>query len=218
MTRAVLRALCRESLSDLATWPDSTVNAWITDAIRDYSNYFPYTTYLSKSCVTGTKEYDLSSSGAIVIYDLVSVEYPTGEDPVRFLSRVSRQSAVFEDQAVYDWVYPTLFLGEDPATGETIEVYYQTQHTAPGDDTTALTLPAKHYEIIKLYVQFMAIKTLELEESIDPNTKELLLSMLGLNAVRAERVYRAKIEDHLKRSAPGGITPGWAMDKNDRIY
>jgi hypothetical protein len=39
-TRGELRATIRETLVDTLIWPDKSLNAWIADGIRDYSNYF----------------------------------------------------------------------------------------------------------------------------------------------------------------------------------
>ena len=55
-----------------------------------------------------------------------------------------------------------------------------------------------------------------MSEEIDPDTKEFLVSQMGLNAIRYERVYRNKIQEYLA-SSQGQRTGPWTMDLNDRI-
>ena len=217
-TRAQLRAIVREVLTNDESWPDSTLNAYISDAFRDYSFYFPQHVEVKIDCVDDQVEYPLTSFTGIM--DVLRVEYPDGEDPPRYL--VQRpETGTFEGQPVYDArgdPLVTLVIGEEPDTGEDIILTYSAMQTIPSDDTTALTVPDQHFEAIKLFCQWVAIRELELEESRDPDTTSLLLSMLGLNSGRAERLYRKRINEYEDHHGMGGAVGPWRMDGSDRIY
>jgi hypothetical protein len=110
-----------------------------------------------------------------------------------------------------------LVLGETPTTGETVTIDYQALHTEVTGDTDTLTVPDYHFEAIKLFTQWQALKRLEITEAKDP-TGTTLLTMFGINSVRAERLYRLKIDEYLEKSAAGGYAGPWVMDGFDRVY
>lgn len=217
-TRAQLRAIIREVLTNDETWVDSTLNAWIADAFRDYSIYFPRHVEATIDCVDDQIEYSLSSYTGIL--DILRVEYPDGEDPPRYLA-YRPETGNFDGLPVYDVrgdPPATLVIGEKPDTGEDIILTYSATHVAPSDDATALTVPDEHFEAIRLFVQWVAIRELEMNEARDPDTTSLLLSMLGLNSGRAERLYRTKIREYSERHGKSGYAGPWQMDGSDRIY
>ena len=74
-TLAALRARCRLLLASTADWPDASLDAWIGDAIRFYSNEFPRLIRHPLTLVTGTQSYALPA-GCVGV---VLVEYPAGE-------------------------------------------------------------------------------------------------------------------------------------------
>jgi hypothetical protein len=217
-TRAQLRSIIREILSNDETWSESTINAWIAEAIRDYSTYFPRHVEATINCVDDTVEYSLTSYTGIL--DVLRVEYPDGEEPPRYLERRA-ETGTFEDLPVYDVRGDppvTLVIGEEPDTGEDIILTYSATHTIVTDDDTALTVRDEHFEAIRLFVQWKAIQGLEMEEARDPDTTSILLSMLGLNSGRAERLYWTKIGEYIEHWAPGGYGGPWRMDDSDRVY
>ncbi len=211
-----LRSYVRNLLYDESEWSDSLLNTWINDAIRDYSNYFPRRFSEDIACVTDQLEYSVSN---YEIIGVLLVEYPKGEDPPRYLVR-RPLTGLFIDMPVYDLIGdpPQLIkIGETPTTGETIVLDYQAKHTEVVNDTDTLTLPDFHFECIKLFTQWMAIKRLEIDEAKDP-TGTTLLTMFGINSVRAERLYRIKIDEYTEKSAAGGYAGPWVMDGFDRVY
>lgn len=217
-TRAGLRALLREGLADVAAWPDATLNAWINDALRDYSNAFPRHLEAAIAGVAGQVVYPLS--GLAGIQGVLTVECPAGAEPACYLARRPEQGT-FRGLPVYDLRGEppvALVLGAAPAAGQAILLRYTALHPLPTHDSAALTVPESHQEALKLFVQWQAIKLLELNQAANPDTTSLLLSMLGLNAVRAERLYRGKLEEYRKLSTPGGYAGPWRMDRSDRVY
>ncbi len=217
-TRGGMRTMIRGALTDLSTWPDTKVNTWINEAIQDYSNYFPTQVEAYINCVTAQRIYSLSAYTGIMT--VLQVEYPNGEEPPRFLLR-RPETGNFFNLPVYDLRGdpPTeLVTGEEPTTGEKIRIIYNAQHAAVNSDSASLTVPDKHLEAIKLYVVWQAVKELEMNEQMDPDTKTLILNTLGINAYRSERSYNTIIRDYLESSAPGGYSGPWQVDRYDRIY
>jgi hypothetical protein len=217
-TRAAFRATLRESLNNDTAWPDASLNAWLNEAIRDYSKYFPFQTETSVQCIQGQRTYPLS--GLAGILGILRVEYPTGEKPLRYLLQRS-EAGSFVGLPVYDVrgdPPATLVIGEEPRASEAIGLSYQAEHAVPTADSSALAIPDQHLDAIKLFIQWQAIKELELNQSRDPDHTSLLLNMLGMNAYRAERSYRTKLADYKERAAPGGYVGPWRVDGFDPVY
>ena len=218
-TLAELRATVREILPSAEVWPEATINAWIQEAIQDFSGYFPRETSGLLDLTDDERVYALSDLAG-GIFAVIQVEYPYGEDPPRFLAR-KQESAGIVGQAVFDvrGSPPSdLVLGEKPATGEQARVVYTCGHTKPTDDDDVITVPDNRLEAIIEFVRWQAVREAEMNETMDPDTKNLVLSEIGLNSGRAERIYRAKIRDYQGQEAGGGYVSGWQMDDKDRVY
>ena len=219
-TRSELRKYIREVLSDNIQWPDSTLNNWINDAIRDFSNYFSRAVATDENCVADQRIYSFSDFTGL--REVVAVEYPNDQDPNRFISRLSEKSPNFTNGPYYDLVGGTppaaLELGEYPKTGEQLTIDYLCDHTIPSTDFSSITVEERHWQALYLFVQWQAIRELEMDEARDPDDSNIVLSMLGLNSGRAERLYRAKIREFKATEADGGAAGPWVMDGNDRIY
>ena len=107
-TLAELRATVREILPSAEVWPEATINAWIQEAIQDFSGYFPRETSGLLDLTDDERAYALSDLVA-GIFAVIQVEYPYGEDPPRFLAR-KQESAGSVGQAVVE-------LGGSPPRG-----------------------------------------------------------------------------------------------------
>ena len=218
-TRAQFRAVLRETMSVRSHWPDTLLNIWIGDAIRDYSNYFSRQLEAILDCVAGQREYSLVT--LLGIQGVLMVEYPVGEDPPRYLAR-RPETGGFAGLPVYDLRGEpphALVIGEEPDADDDIGLVYTADHAVPANDTDALTMPDRHLEALKLFVIWQAVRELELNEATDPDTTNMLLSMLGLNSVRAERMYRSRLDDFRQKvAAPGGYAGPWVSDANDKVY
>jgi hypothetical protein len=218
-TLGELRATLREILPDAGVWPDASINAWIQEAIRDFSGYFPLELSGLLDLTANVRVYALAGL-AEEIFAVVQVEYPYGEDPPRFLAR-KQESAGIVGEAVFDVrgnPPAELVLGEKPADGEQARVVYTCGHAIPEDDSDVITVPSNRQEAIIEFVRWQAVRQAEMNETMAPDTKNLLLSMIGLNSGRAERIYRAKIRDYQSQEAAGGYVAGWRMDGKDRVY
>lgn len=217
-TRMAFRSMVRELLTDETAWPDGTLNAWLNDALRDYSNFFPRFVEATINCTAATRFYALTSYTGIKA--VVGVEYPAGRTPPRYLAERPEPGS-FVGNPVYALRGDPpvmLVIGESPATGETIGLDYHALHTIPTADSDVLTAPDQHLEALKLFCIWMAIRELEMNEAQDPDKSTLLLNMLGMNAFRAERSYRAKIQEYMEMAGGGRYSGPWIMDRYDRVY
>ncbi len=219
--RSELRKIIREILSDTATWPDSTINAWINELLRDFSNYFPQTSAMDIACVAGQHVYSFAVD-APDLRDVIKVEYPNDLDPPRFITRLSEQSPNFWNGPYYDLIGgvppQALWLGESPKTGEQMTIDYEHDHDTVTSDLYVISVQERHLEALVLFCQWQAIRELEMLEAKEPDDSNIVLSMLGLNSGRAERLYRSKIREYQSTESDGGSIGPWAMDGQDRVY
>ena len=221
--RSEVRTLCRSRLSDTDIpykFSDDQLNQWINDAIADYSNYFPRRQTTVITCVAADCQYDLPEGCRAV----VKVEFPTGENPPVYLLRRNRDEANFVEGPYYDLIEhnqagypPELLLGQTPSAGQEITVDYEAVHAWMDDDSDTCTVIDEHLEAILLYVRWATFQELASQESANPDPESMAISILELNAYRAERAYRKTIEDYGKMQARSAVT-SWTMDKWDKTY
>ena len=218
-TRAQMLAIVRETLTDTTQWPDATINVWIADAIRDYSHFFPYVVEKTYTFTCAARSFTISTLSPPPL-EVLRVEYPDGEEPPRYLSPLSMTSSKFWDGPYYEvrGVPPNeLYLGELAAIDDVVVVRYNAIHTIPAGDASVLTLPDRHLEVLRLFCIWKAAEEIAMSEEIDPDTQEFLVSQMGLNVIRCERVYRNKMQEYQRASLSERSGP-WSMDGKDRIY
>ena len=220
-----IRELVRRRLGDLTApykWSDEQINQWVNDAIADYSIHFPLVKTQTISCSEDDRQYDLDTD----FVEVLSVEYPTGEDPPVYLVRRERTHPDFwEVDGYYDLLKhknfedpDELLISEKPDAGESIDVIYQAHHTfLDDDDTDKMTVPERHLELIILFVRMAAFQELATTESADPNPESIVARTLELNAFRAERAYRKQLAEFKSNESESGKAK-WAMDGYDRVY
>lgn len=218
-TRLQLQTIIRETLTDTSQWPDATLQQWINDAILDYSHYFPYVVEKTYTFTSDSRSFTVSNLSPTPVR-ILRVEYPDGEEPPRYLAPLPMTSPSFWDNAYYEvrGSPPNqIFMGEEAATDDVVAVRYHAIHTLPTGDASVLTMPDLHVEALRLFAIWKAAEEIYLAEEIDPDTREFLVSQMGLNVIRSERLYRNKIEE-FRSTSQSEITPGWQMDGSDRIY
>jgi hypothetical protein len=139
-TLAEFRETMRAVLKDKTVWRDSMLNGWINDAVRDYLNYFPMEAYYKIDCTDATREYELSTAEGVL--GVLSVEYPDGQTPPRFLQRFEETHPSFWEGPYYDIrqpsrnmvavgssaIYPTLVIGEAPTDSQDIILRFLRMH------------------------------------------------------------------------------------------
>jgi len=201
MNLGEVRALCRLTLADATKWPDASLDHWIRAAIRLYSAHFPRPWRGEIELVTGTQAY--SVPGGLDVSAVLSVEYPAGESPPRFLRCVPEASALFaaagqayalrgvdEDSTAAE--VGRIVFAETVATGETAIVEYLGPHALPavGTDADVITVPAQHSEAITAFVAFAALYELDMDEAVAVDDSSIVLSQLGQEARRAWLRYK----------------------------
>jgi hypothetical protein len=222
-TRADLRNLIRRRTGDLTApykFSDLQINQFINDAIAEYTVHFPRRKTTTLACVDGQRKYDLPDD----FHGALSVEYPTGEEPPVYLARASYSEAGFwEAVGLYDVIKrdpeddSELWISEAPEAGQTITVEYHGDHDYPDLDADLLTVRDRHLELLALFVRWCTLQELASEEAKDPDPTTLNINTLELNAFRAERAYKGRLEE-VKRSEQESDTARWTMDKHDQVY
>jgi hypothetical protein len=215
-TRAEFRAILRGVIENATTFPDATLNLWINDAIREYSVHFPrkasdqYTN--ASTLVDGA--YALSDSAMGVL----AVEYPEGETPKRYLTRLDRRDPAFYGGEYYDvfgdvprWVQ--IGIGQ-VVSGETMRVYSNYIHTIPSADGSTLTVPDPHLELLMAYVLYLAAKAREVEASRTLGVDGLIdIASVSMMAQRMWRQWQDKLKMFMAEASPGVWAGPWVMDK-----
>lgn len=214
--------------SGAGTWPQATVESWIVDAVRDYSQRFPRTRTVSIS-FTGSDighEHELTTD----VIAVTLVEFPGDEDPPAYLKRRPRTHPQFYDREGYYDIhiihdqtdYALLYLSREPVDGEKVYVTFICTHDvtlSSGDD---LTVPYQHEGLLILYVLWQAFKERLSTEEQDPDTSlagnVTFLQQLVKGAKQAEEEYRRALERAEETRSESAVSGPWTADHNDRIY
>lgn len=225
-TLATLVNLCEADLSDSgnATWAAADIQQWIVDAIADYTQHFRRELSQDLTTILNDRTYDLPD----VCLDIVSVEYPLGEDPPTYLQPRSHTHKDFWiEEGYYDYIIngndtdqDEIWISEKPSASETIRVRYLAHHDLPDLTTDNLTVPDEHQYVLRNYVLWRAAIQLKVVEEASPTSNSsLIMSQLAVNVDRMRRAYvdsLAKALYSLSRSR----TVGWqgSTIESSRIY
>ena len=211
-----------------STWPQDTIEEWVVEAIRDYTQVFPRT-IRSSITISGSSpghSFDMAPD----YISMILVEYPGDQSPPKYLQRRRRTHPQFYGyEGFYDiettgdmTENPTLYLSQEPSDGEKIYWTAKCHHDTTlvsGDD---ITVPEHHEGLLLLFVLWQAFKERLATEEQDPDTTlaghVTLLQNLVKGANQAEREYKAALERAKANIADGGPTGTWAADPHDRIY
>jgi len=223
-TRIELNTLIRRRLNDQVApqmFTDEQINQWINDAIEEYSRYFPRVKTTTQLTTANDRQYDLPAD----YRGVVSVEYPTGDDPPTYLERRDyRHPDFWMEDGFYDVVHRSdagnadeIWISQKPAAGQTITIEYLGDHDLVDDDTDAISIVDLHLEVIVLHARWSALQALASGEAANPDPNNVMLDRYEANVSRAERSYYRKIDELRKVEAESGMN-AWPMDKWDRVY
>ncbi len=218
-TRAAFREDLRLQLSDRSLWRDSMLNQWIDDAINEYSINYPTQTTVTFDGTGSTRTFTFTNAPNVL--NIARVEYPVGKTPPVFINQRAQGAPDFYSGPFYDVIgnpITAIILGQTPTAAEDVKVTYQTVYTLPTLDSSTLTVPDYDLELLRLYVVWKAVSHLELSADVVPERKAALVASLGLNAVRAERLYRNRLRDTKLERSKGGWSGPWSVDSKDRVY
>ena len=223
-TRIELNTLIRRRLNDQLApqmFTDEQINQWINDAIEEYSRYFPRVKTAALATTANDRQYDLPAD----YRGIVSVEYPTGDDPPTYLERRDyRHPDFWIEDGFYDVVHRSdagnadeIWISQKPAAAQTITIEYLGDHDLVDDDTDVISIFDLHLEVIVLHARWSALQALASGEAANPDPNNVLLDRYEANVSRAERSYYRKIEELRRVEAESGMN-AWPMDKWDRVY
>ncbi|MGD2155826.1 MAG: hypothetical protein PVG14_09525 [Anaerolineales bacterium] len=224
-TLAELADKAQNALDDAGagTWSQTVIEEWCLDAIRDYARFFPRTIQLEITTSADDNYYDLPYD----FREIVSVEYPQGEDPPEFLQRYDYQIDDFwNSDDYYDVVErreatdkTELVISADPDADETIRVEYVGDHDLSVGSSDPITVPERHEDILVAYVVWAAWRELASAEMQSPTSNSsLLMAQLFNNAGSAEYDYRNMMRYAMAAALGKSRRTTWRMDKWDRTY
>ena len=205
---------------------EATVQAWVWEAVQDYSVYFSRTSETTIACADGEHSHDLPND----FQDMVLVEYPDGEDPPEYLVRMSRKrSAFWEREDCYD-VEPSdqtndvdavLWISAEAETGETIRITYRRHYydlTGVDDPETLIYVPEPHHPILVQYVVWRAQLERYNWEIKSPDPTNVILAQLSDAARRTRATYEGMIDRAQAQGSRSLISEPWRSDVYDPIY
>ena len=161
-TLAQIATRAANALADAgaATWSAATLQEWVNEAIRDYSQHFPATITQTLLPTTGDHDHALNSR----YQGILLVEYPVGEDPPQYLTRLSRSHPDFWLSDDYYDIEPsgtssdgpTLYISANPTTGEQIKVTMHASHEPVTGATSLIPVYSQHEHLLVLFVVWKA--------------------------------------------------------------
>lgn len=221
---------CQVFLNDESdtTWDTEMIGTFLNDAIRDYSQHFPRIRMYTINLVEGIQKYDLPGDFLAAL----SVEYPTGETPPAYLTRMTYSRAGFWDiDGFYDIIHSADYTNTDkikisavPFSTETAVIYYHAYHNLIPDPATPIgnnSVPMQHQHLLVLHVQWKASVHLANAEQQNPTSNSsLLMAQLAQNARRNELSFHTAMEQSLYAAEGESQTMYWTRAGSgvERIY
>ena len=147
-TKAELLAGLRIRINDLTgtRWNDNELLAYLDDAARDYSKYFPRKREMQFSTIVGTQRYDVPDD---LIDDYV-LDF-TFVDPVTLIQEIvpEKQQRRRGSTRFYEIVDQTIILGFVPYSNFNVLVRYNALHQMP--DSGETSIPSEDEDLIYAY-------------------------------------------------------------------
>lgn len=207
--------------SGAAEFAEATLLQFLNEAIREYSQHFPRISTDDITAVADTRTYALEWD----VINILAVEYPAGDDPPQYLTRVAYKRPSFYSGNHYDFLArldlttpPSLLLSFDPTADETITVRYQHPHDHSLILSDNCTVPSEHHHVLLQYIMFAAARYLQATEEATPTgSSSLIMSQLASDTRRYELAYLNAINRILYQRRGQSEAVSWRMD-TDRIY
>jgi hypothetical protein len=207
-----------------ATFTLLQIDDWINQAIRDLSIHFPRISDYTMNTTLGTHVYDMET----YIKGVISVEYPTGQNPPRFLSRkIYTDPKFWLSEGYYDFIKPNtsdsllppqLYVSDyTPVGTNLISVKCTIDHAPLVDSGDECTVLERHYHLIGLFVRWKALSERSSHESMDPSPLAMRASLMENATMKAEAAYIAALNRALAAENDSGQA-SWKMDRFDGLY
>jgi hypothetical protein len=224
-TLAQLADRAQNAINDAAvgTWSQATIEQWCRDAIADYSTHFLRIDDLTINCESGEHDYGLPGRERAIL----SVEYPYGEDPPRYLTRRSvTHPGFWDNDGYYDFEdyqdhsdTNILWISDSPTDGEQIHVVFTCMYNSIAlYAASTIEVPEEHEPLLILFVVWRAHTERMSTEAQNPDTTIRMLQQMKLAVQAAEYAYHQALRDAKAVQAVGGWVPPWKVDGYDRIY
>ena len=221
-TLATLADSIQDILSDAAAakWTQAVIEAWLNQAIQDYTQHFTRRKSTTISTTADDRTYDLPSD----FRHIISVEYPTSQTPPEYLSRRPYTHPDFWDQSErYDIVTlgddndtAEIWISKKPAAAETITIWYEAMHDyalAAGD---TITVPADHHPILTAYVVWIASQNLQHAEQQTPtSSSSLLMAQLASNSDNLRRAHVEILAKAIRGAEGESVIVNWVAGSSD---
>lgn len=221
MSALVSRALTVLSDVGEATWSQAEVRQWLNDGIADYNQHFSRRATATVTTVAGDQKYDLPTS----VRRVLTVEYPSGENPPQYLEERPFYDPVFWGTfGLYDIIYrhdagnpSEIWISVAPADGEVIGIEYEGVHDAALTNSGEVTVPSEHHHILIAYAVWQASRALQMAEQQNPTSNSsLLMSQLSTNTNYLRREYLDLLAKAVNATEGGG--GGFVSWSEERIY
>lgn len=208
--------------SGAAEFSEAQLLSFLNEAIREYSQHLPRISTADITAVLNTRTYSLP----IDTLNILSIEYPVGEDPPQYLQRAHHHTLSFPYVQTYDMItthdltqYPQFVLSFDPATAETIRVTYQHPHNHSLTLSDNCTVPSVHHHILIQYILFAAARfQLATEQANPTSNSSLLMSQLAANMRRLELTYLNALNRILYNIRGQSAVTVWNIEPYRPIY
>jgi len=207
-----------------ATWSEALLAEWIETGIQEYSLFFPRRMTQTIGDTVDVRKYDLAAD----FLSVLTVEFPTGEDPPVYLTRRAYDDPRgFWNLVGYFDILPRhdptdlseIWISEKPNGSQSIEVEYLGLHDYTLITSDTLTIPIQHETIIEAYVIWQAWQNLTSAEMIDPTSNSsLLMAQQEQNTTRAERRYNNAVKRALENVRNQNPPTIWKPEGHERIY
>ncbi len=225
-TLSSLFAEVRNLIADLGGTPeitDAVLEDFINQAIRDLSSKVPRILEYTVSTTLNTRIYDLETTHK----DILSVEYPSAQNPPIYLKRRSYTHPLFWQQdGYYDFFKsqdatstnpPQIFISEKPPLGATITIKLTAEHNPLLDPTDTCSLDERHLALIGLFARWKVLQYLASYEELNPGALSGMGKNLEESSKWAEASYYTALHQAIKADSQSATAP-WKADKYDGRY
>ncbi len=160
--------------------------------------------------------------------EIISVEYPTSQEPPVYLDRMNRWDPEFyKSQEHYDidrnytdakgWI---LWTSKNMAVGQVITANYLANHKTDLTDSaqSLLTVPDEYEYILIAYVVMKGYRERLGNYMQDPTAHMSIIAQMTEMVQHAEQNYHDLVEAAVKKYTDSRILPHRQVDKFDRTY
>ena len=189
---------------------------WLIEAIREFPILRPMTADLT---FVADHYHDLPAD----FIEIITVEYPIGEDPPRFNIRRDHTDEDFESDYYYDidkdyadGTGHLLWMGQVVASD--VRINYLAPHDTAAAEGMVLTIPDQYINILEEYCVIRAWTERLSTEIANPTAHASTISQINQAVEYHRKRYQEIIQKAITEMVTSKIVPNRRLDKFDRIY